>query len=105
MREPLTRSRDFYLDALWILATYESALGRNFFDEQLSAEQNEERRRHHQGRAAQRYYDYALYAVNSRVDNKPKFAYRAGKDGCRLAHFLAETGLYVPEVKTGEDMG
>ncbi len=84
VREPSTLYRDYYLDALWILAAYERALSCNFFDEHLSAEQNEERRRHHQGKAAQLYYDYALYAINSRVDSKLKFAYRAGKDGERV---------------------
>lgn len=84
VREPVTRYRDCYLDALWILATYEHALGQHYFDESLSTEQNEERRRHHQGKAAQLYYEYALFAINSRVDSKLKFAYRAGKDGERV---------------------
>jgi len=84
VREPFTFYRDRYLDALWIMATYESALGRNFFDEQLTAEQNEEQRRHHIARAAQIFYDYALYAINSKWDQKLKFAYRANKDGERV---------------------
>ncbi len=84
VREPFTCYRDRYLDALWIMATYESALGRNFFDEQLTAAQNEEQRRHHIARAAQIFYDYALYALNSKWDQKLKFAYRANKDGERV---------------------
>jgi len=84
VREPVTHYRDGYLEALWLLATYESALGQHFFDESLPPEQNEEQRRHHQGRAAQLYYDYALFAINSRVDSKLKFAHRAGKDGERV---------------------
>src|SRR5581483_9157251 len=61
-----------------------SALGQQCCDESLSSEQREELRRHHQGKAAQLYYEYALFAINSRVDSKLKFAYRAGKDGERV---------------------
>jgi len=84
VREPVTYYRDCYLEALWLLATYESALGQQCRDESLSSEQREEQRRHHQGKAAQLYYDYALFAVSSRVDSKLKFAYRAGRDGERV---------------------
>ncbi len=84
VKEPVTLYRDKYLDALLIMANYESTLGKNFLDEDLSVEQNEEQRRHHSGRAAQLFYDYAMYAINSRWDQKLKFAYRAGKDGERV---------------------
>jgi len=84
VREPFTFYRDRYLDALLVMANYESALGRNFFDEDLSLEQNEEQRRHHSARAAQLFYDYAMYAINSAWDRKLKFAYRTGKDGERV---------------------
>jgi hypothetical protein len=84
VKEPVTLYRDCYLDALLILANYESALGKNYFNEDLSFEQNEEQRRHHTGRAAQLFYDYAMYAINSRWDRKLKFVYRAGKDGERV---------------------
>lgn len=84
VKEPITLYRDRYLAALLIMASYESALGKNFFDEKLSAEQNEEQRRNHIGRAAQLFYDYAMYALNSRWDQKLKFAYRADKDGERV---------------------
>ncbi|GCE22216.1 hypothetical protein [Dictyobacter kobayashii] len=66
------------------MANYESALGKNFLDEDLSIEQNEEQRRHHIAKAAQLFYDYAMYALNTRWDQKLKFAYRAGKDGERV---------------------
>jgi hypothetical protein len=84
VKEPVTFYRDRYLDALLILANYESAQGRNFHDNALSEVQNEEQRRYHIGRAAQLFYDYAMYAINSRWDQKVKFAYRAGKDGERV---------------------
>ncbi|HEY7415978.1 MAG TPA: hypothetical protein VH593_12345, partial [Ktedonobacteraceae bacterium] len=84
VREPVTIYRDRYLEALLILAYHESALGRHARDETLSEEQNAERRRHHSSRAAQLFYDYAMYALNSRWDQKLKFAYRAGKDGERV---------------------
>jgi hypothetical protein len=84
VKEPVTLYRDRYLDALLILANYESALGRNFHDDALNEVQNEEQRRHHISRAAQLFYDYAMYAINSRWDQKLKFAYRAGKDGERV---------------------
>lgn len=84
VREPVTRYRDCYLDALWVLASHEDALGQHFFDDSLSTEQRGERRRLHQGKAAQLYYEYALFAINSRVDSKLKFAHRAGKDGERV---------------------
>jgi hypothetical protein len=84
VKEPVTVYRDRYLDALLILANYESALGKNFFDATLSPAQNEEQRRYHSGRAAQLFYDYAMYAINTRWDQKVKFAYRAGKDGERV---------------------
>ncbi|GHO82350.1 hypothetical protein [Dictyobacter formicarum] len=83
-KEPVTLYRDKYLDALLIMANHESALGRNVFDNKLSTEQNEEQRRHHIGRAAQLFYDYAMYAINTRWDKKVKFAYRADKDGERV---------------------
>jgi hypothetical protein len=72
-----------YLDALLVIATYESALGRARPDEALSTEQQEEQRRH-SARAAQLFYDYAMHALNSAWDRKLKFAYRAGKDGERV---------------------
>jgi hypothetical protein len=84
VREPFTFYRDFYLDALLILAKYESALGKNAFDERLSPEQNAEQCRRHSARAAQWFYDYAMYAIKSTWDRKLKFAYRAGKDGERV---------------------
>jgi hypothetical protein len=84
VKEPVTFYRDRYLDAILIMAQYESALGKNFLDKDLSDEQNEEKRRYHIGRAAQLYYDYALYALNSRWDKKLQFAYRHGKDGERV---------------------
>jgi hypothetical protein len=84
VREPFTLYRDRYLEALLILAYHESALGRHAHDDTLSEEQNAERRRHHSSRAAQLFYDYAMYALNSRWDQKLKFAYRAGKDGERV---------------------
>ncbi|GCE15047.1 hypothetical protein [Tengunoibacter tsumagoiensis] len=84
VKEPVTLYRDKYLDALLIMANYESALGKSFLDPNLSVEQNEEHRRHHIGRAAQLFHDYAMYAVNTRWDQKLKFAYRAGKDGERV---------------------
>jgi hypothetical protein len=84
VREPFTIYRDFYLDALLILANYESALGKNAFDESLSPEQNAEQCRRHSARAAQWFYDYAMYAMKSTWDRKLKFAYRAGKDGERV---------------------
>ncbi|GHO50820.1 hypothetical protein KSX_89830 [Ktedonospora formicarum] len=84
IREPLTLYRDRYLDALLILANYESALGRNFLDEKLTPEQKEEQRRQHSARAAQLFFDYAMYAINSVRDRKLKFAYKAGKDGERV---------------------
>ena len=85
VREPYTLYRDYYLDALWLIALHESALGKNFFAGNLSAEQNEEQRRHHIGRAAQLFNDYAMYAINSRVDNKLKFSYKANWDGARIS--------------------
>jgi hypothetical protein len=84
VKEPVTFYRDRYLDALLILANYESAQGRHFHDNALSEVQNEEQRRYHIGRAAQLFYDYAMYAINSRWDQKVKFAYRTGKDGERV---------------------
>lgn len=84
VKEPVTLYRDKYLDALLIMANNESALGRNVFDKELSVEQNEEQRRHHIGRAAQLFYEYAMYSINTRWDQKVKFAYRAGKDGERV---------------------
>lgn len=84
VKEPVTFYRDRYLDALLILANAESARSRTFFDQNLSLEQNEEQRRTHSGKAAQLFYDYAMYALNSRWDQKVKFAYRAGKDGERV---------------------
>jgi hypothetical protein len=84
VREPVTLYRDSYLEALLILANYESALGKNFHDGNLPSEQNEEQRRHHIARAAQLFYDYAMYALNTRWDHKLKFTYRAGKDGERV---------------------
>ncbi|GCE09142.1 hypothetical protein KDAU_64710 [Dictyobacter aurantiacus] len=84
VKEPVTLYRDKYLDALLIMANHESALGRNVFDNNLSIEHNEEQRRHHIGRAAQLFYDYAMYSINTRWDQKVKFAYRAGKDGERV---------------------
>jgi hypothetical protein len=83
VKEPVTFYRDRYLDALLILANYESALGKNSTNEDLSFEQNEEQRRHI-GRAAQLFYDYAMYSINTRADQKLKFAYRYGKDGERV---------------------
>lgn len=83
IREPFTLYRDRYLDALLVIATYESALGRARSDEALSTELQEEQRRH-SARAAQLFYDYAMYALNSVWDRKLKFAYRAGKDGERV---------------------
>jgi hypothetical protein len=83
-KEPVTLYRDKYLDALLIMANYESALGKNAFEEDSTRQQNEEQRRHHIGRAAQLFYDYAMYTINSRWDQKLKFAYRAGKDGERV---------------------
>ena len=84
VKEPFTLYRDKYLDALLIIANYESALGRNHLDEDLTTEKNEEQRRYHIGRAAQLFYDYAMYSINSRWDQKLKFTYRAGKDGERV---------------------
>lgn len=84
VREPVTLYRDYYLDALLILANYESACGRNGFENPLSSEQDEEQRRRHSARAAQLFYDYAMYALKSRWDRKLKFAYRADKDGERV---------------------
>jgi hypothetical protein len=84
VREPLTRYRDYYLEALWILARHESAIGQNFADERLAPEQNAEQRRHYQAKAAQRYVDYAMDAIKTRWDHKVKFASKAGKDGERV---------------------
>ncbi len=84
VREPVTRYRDYYLEALWIRATHESALARNFADERLTEEQNAEQHRHYQAKAAQSYVDYAMYAINNGWDRKLRFAYRAGKDGERV---------------------
>jgi hypothetical protein len=84
VREPLTRYRDFYLEALWIRAMHESALSRSFAQEQLTEEQNAEQRRLYQGKAAQSYVDYAMYAIKNGWDRKLRFAYRAGKDGERI---------------------
>jgi hypothetical protein len=84
VREPYTLYRDYYLDALWVVALYYSALGRTFFDAQLPAAQNEELCRNHIGKAAHSFNDYAMYAINSRVDSKLKFANIAGKDGERV---------------------
>lgn len=84
VREPLTLYRDYYLEALLILATYESACGRNGVDEDHSREYLEEQRRRHSARAAQLFYEYAMYAIKSTWDRKLKFAYRAGKDGERV---------------------
>lgn len=84
VREPVTLYRDYYLEALWLLALHESTLGKTFVADALSPEQNEEQRRYHSGRAAQRFREYALYAINSRLDNKVKFVYKAGRDGERV---------------------
>jgi hypothetical protein len=82
------------------MATYERALGRHFVDLSLTVAQNEESRRHHQARAAQLYGDYALYAINSRVDAKLKFAYRAGKDGERV--IMSERAIRRCAVELGK---
>ncbi len=100
VKEPVTLYRDKYLDAHLILANYESALGKHSLDEALSAEGNEERRRHHIGKAAQLFYDYAMYALNNRWDQKLKFAYRAGKDGERVV--MAERALRRCVVELGK---
>jgi len=84
VREPFTLYRDYYLEALLIIATAESACGRNGYDEELSSAHNEEQRRRHSARAAQLFYDYSLYALKSVWDRKLKFAYRTGKDGERV---------------------
>jgi hypothetical protein len=84
VREPLTLYRDQYLDALLILANDESALGKNGFENVRTIEYQEEQRRQHGARAAQLFYDYAMYAIKSTWDRKLKFAYRAGKDGERV---------------------
>ncbi len=84
VREPFTLYRDKYLDALLILANYESALGRNFVDEQMTEEQRAEHRRAHIAKAAQYYYDYVMFSLRSPWDSKLTFAYRKGKDGERV---------------------
>ena len=84
VREPFTLYRDYYLDALLIIANYESACGRNGFDKSHSREQIEEQRRRHSARAAQFFYDYAMHAIKSAWDRKLKFTYKAGKDGERV---------------------
>ncbi len=84
VREPFTLYRDYYLDALLIMANYESACGRHGVDEGHSREHMEEQRRRHSARAAQFFYDYAMYAIKSAWDRKLKFTYKAGKDGERV---------------------
>jgi len=100
VKEPFTLYRDMYLDALWIMATHESALGRNSFSEYLTNEKNEEQRRHHRAKAAQLFYDYALYAMSKRADSKLKFAYRAGKDGERV--IMSERAIRRCAVELGK---
>ena len=100
MREPFTLYRDMYLDALWILAGYERALGQNFSDEQLSSAQNEEQRRHHITRASQIYFDYASYAIKSRFDSKLKFKHRSDKDGERV--IMSERAIRRSIVELGK---
>jgi hypothetical protein len=89
VREPFTLYRDYYLDALWILATHESALGRILAEKPLLSEQQQEQQRQHIAKAAQYFYDYAMYAINSRWDSKLQFAclpsrVRVSKDGERV---------------------
>jgi hypothetical protein len=90
VREPFTLYRDKYLDALLILANYESALGRNFVDGQMTEEQRAEHRRAHIAKAAQHYYDYVMFCLKGPFglrgpwDSKLAFAYRKDKDGERV---------------------
>ena len=84
MREPYTLYRDYYLEALWVMGAYHSALGRVFVDEHSREEETLLQRRNHRGKAAHCFNDYAMYAVNSRVDSKLKFAHIVGKDGERV---------------------
>lgn len=85
-RDPFTHYRDLYLEALWIMATAESALGRKSVGAHGTAEHQEEQRRQHVARAAQLFSDYALFALGSKWDRKLKFAAldRDGKDGERV---------------------
>jgi hypothetical protein len=82
VKEPVTLYRDKYLAALLLLARHESALA-NIEGEE---EQEYQQYRQHRERAAQRFFDYAMYALNTRWDRKIKFAYRdqSGKDGERV---------------------
>ncbi len=84
VREPLTLYRDKYLDALLTLANYESALGRNFVDEKMTEEERTEHRRTHMAKAAQHFYDYAMFCLGNPWDTKLTFAYRKGRDGERV---------------------
>jgi hypothetical protein len=100
VKEPITFYRDCYLDALLILATDESARGKNSADENGVLKHNEEHCRHHRSRAAQLFYDYAMVALNNRWDQKVKFTYRHGKDGERVIR--AERALRRCVVELGQ---
>lgn len=89
VREPVTLFRDRYLEALLLLAKHESLLGKGEGDGD----------RQHRAKAAQRFWEYAQFALNSRWDSKTRFAYRAGKDGERIVQ--AERALRRCVVELG----
>jgi hypothetical protein len=85
-RKPYTHFRDLYLQALWYAAEYELKLGQQSADERLDTdgEANRKEQRKHWDLAAQHYRTYAMYACNSRFDQKVTFGGAGREAGERV---------------------
>lgn len=79
VREPLTRYKDAYLQALWYAAEYERRMGLATAAKQRSQEQRE-----HWARAAGLYRRYAMEACTHPFDDKARFSIGGRKPGERM---------------------
>ncbi len=82
VREPITRYRDYYLQALWYASEYEQQVGRRLSDISLVGEV--EKQRECLGRSAELYKAYAMSACNNQYDLKVFYGSPNRGDGERV---------------------